>query len=379
MVLSALTATVLASCGGVNEFRGWVGLAAIVVANVFALAGLIRFRRNIVSLDPPLSLTETAASRYPRTHSVFPFMMWHRAGVRRTRGITYASPDGVDLKLDVYEPSAPAQRLRPAVIYVHGGGLMTGSRRQGVPLLTHLAANGWVAISIDYRLSPRATFPDHLVDVKRAIEWVREHAGNYHLDPTFVAIAGGSAGAHLSALAALTPGDERLPSRTLGADTSVSALVGLYGLYDLLDQQTYWPRLFNLFERWVFKTTLRESPGEYRWASPTYHDQRDAPPTLIVFGDRDSLVPAVQSQRFVKRLREESQKPVYSAQIPGGQHAFDLIPSWRTIGVVEVIERFLFDAYQRHQVCAGSDSPPLSRPANTTNTHQRRPPTSPDA
>src|SRR5206468_3827014 len=88
-------------------------------------------------------------------------------------------------------------------------------------------------------------------------------------------------------LAALTPGDERLPSRTLGADTSVSALVGLYGLYDLLDQQTYWPRLFNLFERWVFKTTLRESPGEYRWASPMHHDQRDAPPTLIIFGDRD--------------------------------------------------------------------------------------------
>ena len=103
-----------------------------------------------------------------------------------------------------------------------------------MPLLTHLAANGWVGFSIDYRLSPRATFPDHLVDVKRAIAWVREHADTYAVDPSFIAITGGSAGATLATLAALTPGDAALQPGFEHADTSVAVFVALYGLYGAL-------------------------------------------------------------------------------------------------------------------------------------------------
>src|SRR4051812_47558890 len=162
MVLSVLAATVLASFGGLKEPEGWFGLAAVLVGNVGAFIVLLRFWRNAVSLDPPLGQPDLpATSRYPRSHCVFPFLVWRRAGVRRRRGIVYARPGGVDLKLDVYAPREP-DTIRPAVVYVHGGGLMSGSRRHGKPLLTHLAANGWVAFSIDYRLSPRATFPEHL-------------------------------------------------------------------------------------------------------------------------------------------------------------------------------------------------------------------------
>ena len=91
---------------------------------------------------------------------------------------------------------------------IHGGGWVIGSKNeQALPLMYHLARAGWVCVSVDYRLSPQATFPDHLVDCKRALAWVREHVAEYGGDPDFVVVTGGSAGGHLAALVALTPND----------------------------------------------------------------------------------------------------------------------------------------------------------------------------
>ena len=87
------------------------------------------------------------------------------------------------------------------MLQIHGGGWVIGDKReQGIPLLNHLAADGWVGFNVNYRLSPRAKFPDHLVDCKRALAWIREHADEYGVDPDFIVVTGGSAGGHLSAL-----------------------------------------------------------------------------------------------------------------------------------------------------------------------------------
>ena len=119
------------------------------------------------------------------------------------------------------------------MIQVHGGGWILGSRsEQGIPLLNHMAANGWVGFNVDYRLSPRATLPDHVIDVKRAIAWVRENADELGVDPERIAITGGSAGGHLTALAALTANDRSLQPGFEDADTSVMAAVPFYGIYD---------------------------------------------------------------------------------------------------------------------------------------------------
>src|SRR4029079_17606511 len=100
---------------------------------------------------------------------------------------------------------------------------IVGTRRnKGTPLLTHLAANGWVGFNVNYRLSPLATWPDHAVDVKEAIAWVREHAAEYGVDPSFVAITGGSAGGHISAFVALTADDRSLQPGFEDADVSVA-------------------------------------------------------------------------------------------------------------------------------------------------------------
>ena len=119
--------------------------------------------------------------------------------------------------------------------------------------------HGWVGFNIDYRLSPAATFPDHLVDVKRAIAWVREHAAEYGADPDFVCLTGGSAGGHLCALAALTADDPAYQPGFEDADTSVAAAVPFYGVYDLTDSEgIYYSELLEwVLERFVLQGSAR--------------------------------------------------------------------------------------------------------------------------
>lgn len=345
VALSTLAGAALVALGALATPAGWAGLLALLVADAVAIPKIVQARRTVVELDQDGSEleVESADVPYPRRHLLLPFLAWRRRDVRRADGVEYARAGRARLKLDAYLPTTEVDEPRPAVVQVHGGAWMMGSRReQGVPLLGHLAANGWVGFNVDYRLSPRATFPDHVVDVKRAIAWVREHADEYEVDPSFVAITGGSAGGHLSALAALTAGDRSLQPGFEDADTSVAACVPFYGVYDLLDEDSvHLPLLHELLERYVFKASRDDNAERLRQASPLHRVHADAPPFLVVHGEHDSLVPIEDARRFVERLREVSSAPVEFAQMQGGQHAFDVIPSWRTIPAIEAIERFL--------------------------------------
>ena len=122
------------------------------------------------------------------------------------------------------------------MVYIHGGAWVIGDKReQGKPMMYELVARGWVCVAINYRLSPKATWPDHIVDAKRAVAWVKEHIGEYGGDPSFVAVSGGSAGGHLCALLALSAGDPAFQPGFEDADTSVQACVPFYGVMDLTE------------------------------------------------------------------------------------------------------------------------------------------------
>jgi acetyl esterase/lipase len=119
------------------------------------------------------------------------------------------------------------------MVYIHGGAWIIGEKReQGKPMMYELVARGWVCVAINYRLSPKATWPDHIVDAKRAVAWVKEHIAEYGGDPSFVAVSGGSAGGHLCALLALSAGDPTFQPGFEEADTSVEACVPFYGVMD---------------------------------------------------------------------------------------------------------------------------------------------------
>lgn len=231
----------------------------------------------------------------------------------------------------------------PAFLYIHGGAWVMGDKReQGLPLIHHLAARGWVCVTVNYRLSPRATWPDHVVDCKRALAWVHAHIEEYGGDPKRIAVSGGSAGGHLAALVALTPGDPELQPGFEQADTAVAACVPLYGVYDFCDRYHEHGRtLMELLERKVLKLGYDDDPVPFHKASPYDRVNADAPPFLIVHGGNDTLVPARTARRFVATLSATSSAPVLYAELPRAQHAFEVFWSPRTSATVVAVEEFL--------------------------------------
>src|SRR5688500_9404841 len=188
--------------------------------------------------------------------------------------------------------------------------MISNRNEQGRPMMIVMAARGWTGVNADYRLSPWATFPDHIIDVKRAIAWVREHADEIGADPNFIAIAGGSAGGHLAALAALTANDPQFQPGFEDADTSIQACIPFSGIYDFVDDDhPAGDRFADMLTRHVMKATPEEAPGLYKLASPIDHVHADAPPFFIVHGSVDTLAPSKTAERFATTLRAVAKAP----------------------------------------------------------------------
>jgi len=258
--------------------------------------------------------------------------------------IAYSDEGGKRTTLDVWKRAdLPADAKAPVLVQIHGGAWVLGDKEgQAYPLMVHLAERGWVCVSVTYRLSPRATWPDHIVDVKRALAWVKENIAGHGGDPDWVAITGGSAGGHLCALAALTPNDPQFQPGFEDADTSVRAAVPFYGVYDWTNRDgTGRADLAPLLAERVIKKPLEEARDVWEQASPMTHVGPDAPPMMLLHGTNDSLVPVGQARAMVDLLRSASRRPVVYVEYPGAQHAFDVFAGNRTNAAVAGIERFL--------------------------------------
>lgn len=337
----------------------WPGVVGIVLAAVDCVGLVVLYvgaRRDGAALR--LGTKEVGAlARYPGMHLVVPALAFVRRDITVERGIEFCTIDGTCLRLDVFRPREPGTK-RPAIVQIHGGAWISGLKwLQGVPLLGHLAASGWVGFNVDYRLSPRAAFPAHLVDVKRAIAWVREHADEYGVDPDFVVVTGGSAGAHLAALVGLTADDAGYQPGFADADTSVAGVVAFYGIYDLTERRHPLPRTFKrALERFVLKVSYGEREDAFVAASPIERVVADAPPFFVVHGAADSVAPVEGARAFVERLREVSRAPVQYLEIPGAGHAFDIVPSHRTAAAVEAATEFLHGLHAAHVAHASASS-----------------------
>ncbi|MBX3286242.1 MAG: alpha/beta hydrolase [Actinobacteria bacterium] len=247
-------------------------------------------------------------------------------------------------ELDVWKrPDLPADAKAPVLVQVHGGAWVIGNKeQQALPLLAHMAERGWVCVSINYRLSPRATWPDHIVDVKRALAWVKANIADHGGDPDFVCITGGSAGGHLCSLAALTANEPAFQPGFEDADTSVVAAVPFYGVYDLTNRDgTGRADMDGMLERLVMKASRTDAFDVWEQASTMSWVGHDAPPFFVIHGENDSLVPVEQARSFVAMLRAASANPVAYAELPGAQHAFEVFDSPRTIFTAGAVHRFL--------------------------------------
>jgi len=361
LVFGALLTAVLLQRGALDDPAGIAGLVLMGVTGVLFVTIGLTSRRTVVSMQGALADLEPGpdAPRFPRSHVVLPFLLNHRKGVHRVRNIEFARVGGKRLRLDVTIPTAaaPAGRtLRPALMQIHGGGWVLGDKReQGLPLLNHMAVQGWVGFNVNYRLSPGVAMPDHLIDLKRGLAWIKEHAADYGVDPSFVCVTGGSAGGHLAALMGLTVNESQYQPGFEDADTSVAAAVPFYGIYDFTDAGVFGgdPEVFTKFlEPIVMQAFLADERGKFVDASPLHHLRADAPPFLVIHGDRDTLAPVEDARTFVERLRALSGEPVLYAEMKGAQHAFEVFPSVRTAKVIEGVERFLSTLWDRRNAPA---------------------------
>ncbi|WP_205324307.1 alpha/beta hydrolase [Glycomyces sp. YM15] len=290
---------------------------ATITAAVLAGACLTLTIRRSLRARPTLTRTMgdlPIAHRLPWTRILLlPFPLRPRT-VERIPNLAYG-PHGRRNLLDLYRHRSPPAHA-PVLIHLHGGYYTTGHKNsQALPLLHRLAAQGWVCISANYRLGHAAGFEAHLHDAKRVVAWVRANGREWGMDPDRIVLSGSSAGAHMSALAALTPGQARFQRGFEGVDTSVSAVVGLGGYYG---------------------PYFDGGPD----GDPLTHAHADAPPFLIVHGGNDTVAPAAAARRFAERLRGISAQPVVYAELPGAQHGFDVFHSPRFEAVVNAIEAF---------------------------------------
>ena len=356
--------------GGLHGWQGTVGvacMAASMVGTIYLIliargAGEVAERalKDGLGEDYLSHIDRDLAARFDPTIPWARLLVPFRTGlpeVERIKNLSYG-PYGRRNRLDVYRRTDHPTGC-PTLLQIHGGAWVIGNKdQQGVPLMQHLASRGWVCFAPNYRLSPRATFPDHLVDLKRAIAWIREHGPEYGADPDFIVVTGGSAGGHLTALVALTQNDPQYQPGFESADTSVAAAVPYYGIYDFTGRHGVrgknGERGMRLFlERTVMKTKLANDPEGWKKASPLDLLTDEVPPFFVIHGHNDTLVPVGEARNFVEKLREASPAPVVFAELPGAQHAFDIFPSVRTAHVIRAIERFVDYVYSGYRAKRG--------------------------
>jgi len=302
-------------------------------------------------------------------------LVWGEPHGRIQRHVVYGhNPDNDGpLLADILQPPAGVAPSGMALIYVHGGAWRFGRRNIGkFPYFRQLAGQGHVIMDIDYTLNPQTSVPGMVMDVKRAILWLKAHAADYNVNPERIVLTGQSAGGHLSLLAAYTPNylglqpkDEA--GRAVAGDTAVHAVISYYGPPDMTalteDIQARFTavltgrvnrRINQLLARigehgWeqalssLVGGPLADIPDMYRLISPITYVDDGCPPTLLLHGTHDFLVDHEAVKRLHRALRLAG-VPVVHIALPGCEHSFESIlprvsPAAQT--AVYYMERFL--------------------------------------
>lgn len=222
-------------------------------------------------------------------------------GVVFERDVEYANPDGQHLQLNLARPKA-GEGPFPAVVCIHGGGFRAGSREGYNGTVLKLAQNGYVAVTVTYRLAPKYQFPAAVQDTKAAVRWLRANAKKYHVDPERIGTTGGSAGGHLTLFLGVT-GDvkEFDGDQNPGFPSTVKCVVSYYGPSDFTKSYGKSVDAAQVLPLWLGGdlTTARE---RHIRSSPLYWVTPNAAPTLCVHGTKDTYVAHEQSQWMVDKL-----------------------------------------------------------------------------
>jgi acetyl esterase/lipase len=252
--------------------------------------------------------------------------------------VVYSSPAGHrPLRLDLYQP--PGNRTAPLVVFVHGGGWAVGTKRTTANyadwpgVLAAIAEKGFVVVSVEYRLSGEAAFPAPVQDILAAVRFLRAQSGTYGIDPNRVVLWGGSAGAHLAALAAFACHTPAFGGDASSTEPCAQGFVGWYGPYDIAGM---FAAMMKAPAGSLFPEQKREldrsigffgcpnavcPPGALENASPLTYVTSASPPALLLHGDADTVAPVSQSQALDNALKAAG-VAVEMVTYPGVNHGW---------------------------------------------------------
>jgi acetyl esterase/lipase len=295
------------------------GLGVVIWRSLKARPVIVAALSRGLGPDWRTEIDPARAERLRREQPWKSILLWpwwvRRPDVVRMKNVPYGDAGRAN-QLDVYLPKEAAA-TGPVLVHFHGGGFRGGRKsREARTLLYRLAGQGWVCLSANYRVAPAAHWPDYLVDAKQAIAWARDHVPSYaaQADTSMIFVAGSSAGAHLAAMLALTPGDPKLQPGFEDVDASVAGAICLYGYYGPVDGTAV--------------------------SSPLNHDGAVAAPLFVVHGDQDTFTHVEDARELADNVWRTSGNPVVYAELPGAQHTFDLFGSVRFEAVVDGVEAF---------------------------------------
>ena len=235
------------------------------------------------------------------------------------KNIVYKKINGLSQLMDVYYPANFTGEKAPVVVYSHGGGWTVGSKSGfgsalQKPVFEKLSAAGIICASINYRLvfyDGDALVPDCIADLKDAVRFLVENAGEYKIDVNRIGLFGDSAGAQMAMVAGLEPA------------MNIAAIAEWFGPADFIEwdpdgasTSRFGPRLGG---------TVEEIPEIYRQMSPVFALTETSPPLLAIHGDGDTSIPISQSRRL-KARGDETGASVDYVEVKNAGH------NWRNAG-----------------------------------------------
>lgn len=302
---------------------------------------LVLFASTVSS--PTLALAQEKLESKPKPKINLP------PGITWDFDVPYMKDGDVSQRLDIYYPEKRPIEPLPLIVHIHGGGWMGGSKH---PCDTRMLAQGYVLASVGYRFSQKAKFPAQIQDCQAAIRWLRANAKQYHINPEKVGVIGGSAGGHLSALVGVSGGKKLFAAIGESTDQSdaVQCVCDIFGpknFASVMEQAEKDTKVKNIFKFNTPSDPYSELIGanlsdreKTVAVSPITYVDKNSPPTLILHGTHDALVPYAQSEEFAAAMAK-SGAPVWLQTFPGGGHGGGVFSK----PAVFLLMRNFFDKY----------------------------------
>jgi acetyl esterase/lipase len=281
----------------------------------------------------PTDTSFTINSAYQKELKNYPFIEPVNADVPPSvvakRDLTYAEYNYREMNIDIYSPK-DIEKQTPVILFVFGGGWRSGNRSMDAPMAIFFAQNGYVAATVEYRLSPEANYPAAVIDIKTAIRWLRKNSEKLNIDPERIAIAGASAGGQLAALVASTNGSGMFIDSTRYSEFSsdVQAVIDIDGILAFIHPESGEgvdkPGQLSAATQW-FGYTREEKPKLWYEASALAHAGKTFPPVLFInsqhprfHAGRDDLISRLDSLGIYSEVH----------QIENTPHTFWLFNPW---------------------------------------------------